>query len=188
MKTFRMVLISATLMTAPVSVRADDASLLDYATVLGYTSQGAKILKDGAALTVWSYGVVEDAARLVSRVEMAGPCAVRVTTQLQDPPGWGQLQIETINFSAITGMKAFGNFDDLARQAGEIAITDIAAQTMSIHGKSVKCVSNYNLANDPEIYAYCDDRADLGLFDTAEEKAAILNALASVSKACAIRR
>lgn len=159
-------------------------SLHDLSRLAGVAAKHMKMLEDGTALTFWMTGLTDDAPRMVSRSELDGPCRIRVTTALQDPPKWGQMQISTYDFSRVTGFKAFASFDDLARQSPSVPLTDSRAHTGSFYGKALYCVNNYDLANDPEIYAYCEDRMDLNWPEDAASREEILKSMAAVADAC----
>ena len=163
-----------------------DPSLLDLSRVAGVAQKHMKMLEDGNALTFWMTGVVDDAPRLVSRSELAGPCSIRVTTVHQDPPKWGQLTISTYDFSHVTDFKAFATMDDLARQSPSLALADPQAQTGSLFGKGLACTNFYDLGSEPEPYAYCEDRVDLTWPQDALSKAEIMTSLAAVADACSL--
>jgi len=173
----------AALLLAPGHARAE-ASLLDFSRLAGVAQKHMRMLEDGHALTFWMTGVTEDAARLIYRSEMAGPCAIRVTAMFQDPPKWGHLTIYTYDFARASDFKAFATLDDQARQRPSLALTDPHARAGSLHGKGLVCVNFYDLGNDPAPYAYCDDRVDITWLEDPASKQEVVTSLASIAESC----
>lgn len=166
---------------------ASGAELLpQFARVLGFPDSAQITIPDGRALTFWSIGVTEDTARVLFRVEMEDDaCKVRVTSVVQDPPKWGQVQVTLYDFSKLTDVKAFTTFDDMASQENPIELGDARSYAASFSGERFKCTSLYDLGGTPpEAYAYCEGRHDIFMPESAPARAAVLDAISGVSKAC----
>lgn len=160
--------------------------LPQFARVLGFPDSAQITIPDGRALTFWSIGVTEDSARVLFRVEMEDEaCRVRVTSVVQDPPKWGQLQVTIYDFSKLTDVKAFTTFDDMASQKNPIDLADAKSYAASFSGERFRCTSMYDLGGTPpEAYPYCEGRHDIVLPKSASARAATLEAVAGVSTAC----
>ena len=183
MKTTQIPAFLTSLLLAAQPARAE-TSLGDFAQLLGFGAKIYKALDDGTAQSFWLEQATEFSPKMVSRVEMDGICKVRVTTMVQSPGKWGQMQVLTYDFSRMTDFKAFASLDIMASQSPAIAVTEMQAQAGSFYGKALMCVSNYDLRNEPEVYSYCEDRLDLTWFDDADRKAKIMNAMAAIGRDC----
>lgn len=168
------------------AVAAESDRLAQFARALGFPNSSESVVPDGNALTFWSIGLTEDAARVVFRMEMEDEvCQVRVTSVVQDPPNWGQLQVRIYDFSALADIRAFGNFDDMSSQTNPIDLGDAKANAVSLSGERLACTSFHDLgAMPPSVYPYCDARYDVLIPEDSSARAATLEAIKAVALAC----